>query len=312
MKKILFAIATLLLLANCTGGQGGNETDAESKDSVKCVLDTAVPAVTQEDTLPADYSVKPVSDSVQTLVQADEAESDMDAEKESFTVEGVTFTMIRVEPGTFMMGCAPNQEEDAWDEEKPRHQVTLTQPYYIGETQVTQALWQAVMGNNPSYVTGDLQRPVERVSWNDCQEFIEKLNELTGKQFTLPTEAQWEYAARGGNRSKGFKYAGSDDLDEVAWWEGNSNEETHPVKTKAPNELGIYDMSGNVWEWCQDCYDSYPQSCVTDPLCASGSRRVLRGGSWINNARICRSSHRDYDFPDYYNFHLGFRLAFVP
>ncbi|MCQ2211065.1 MAG: formylglycine-generating enzyme family protein, partial [Paludibacteraceae bacterium] len=132
----------------------------------------------------------------------------------TFTVVGISFNMIKVEPSTFMMGCAPNQEEDAYDDEQPRHQVTLTQSYYIGEAQVTQALWQAVMGNNPSYFTGDLQRPVERVSWHDCQEFIEKLNQLTGKQFTLPTEAQWEYAARGGNRSKGFKYAGSDDLDE--------------------------------------------------------------------------------------------------
>ena len=233
---------------------------------------------------------------------------------QTFTVKGVSFTMIAVEGGTFQMGAqsinsgGDNYDSDAYDDEKPVHSVTLSD-YYIGETEVTQELWKAVMGNNSSYHSGYPQRQVERVSWNDCQEFIKKLNQLTGKNFRLPTEAEWEYAARGGNKSKGYRYSGSNTIRNVAWYDGNSNNKTHDVKTKQANELGIHDMSGNVWEWCQDWYGSYSSGSQTNPTGpSSGSYRVLRGGSWSSSARSCRVSNRagnDSAFRGNYN---GFRL----
>lgn len=228
---------------------------------------------------------------------------------EAFTVNGVTFNMVTVTGGTFMMGATAEQGDDAWDWEKPAHQVTLSS-YCIGETEVTQALWQAVMGSNPSSFTGDMQRPVECVTWNDCQTFITKLNELTGKTFRLPTEAEWEYAARGGKRSQGYKYAGSNTIDDVAWYLSNSSHTTHAVATKAPNELGLYDMSGNVCEWCQDWYGSYSSESQTNPTGpASGSGRVDRSGCWMDNDRGCRVSFRVNDNPTYSGNILGLRLA---
>ena len=171
----------------------------------------------------------------------------------TFEANGVSFTMIPVEGGTFTRGATSEMTEPS-DWEKPTHQVTLSS-YYIGETEVTQALWKAVMGSNPSWFKGD-DLPVEKVSWDDCQTFISKLNALTGKNFRLPTEAEWEFAARGGNQSRHTQFSGSSRIDDVAWYDGNSGDKTHPVKTKQPNELGIYDMTGNVWEWCQDWYGS--------------------------------------------------------
>ena len=223
-----------------------------------------------------------------------------------FTVNGVSFEMVRVEGGTFRMGATSEQEDDAYSDEKPVHSVTLSS-YYIGKNEVTQALWQAVMGSNPSnYKGSDL--PVECVSWNDCQEFIQKLNRLTGCNFRLPTEAEWEFACRGGNKSIGYKYSGSNDIDNVAWYDGNSG--THPVGTKAPNELGIYDMSGNVWEWCNDWSADYTSYSQTDPIGPRrGSDRVFRGGSWDGFARYCRSSFRSYFNPTYRGNDLGLRLA---
>ena len=229
--------------------------------------------------------------------------------RETFTVNGVSFTMIRVDGGTFKMGATKAQDSDAYDDESPVHEVTLS-TYMMGETEVTQALWQAVMGSNPSKFTGDPSRPVERVSWNDCQEFLKKLNALTGKAFRLPTEAEWEYAARGGSKSRKTKYSGGSDIGSVAWYYGNIGSMTHPVKGKAPNELGIYDMSGNVYEWCSDWYGKYSGSAQTNPKGASsGSGRVDRGGSWGNNARHCRSAHRDSSAPGYSDSGLGLRLA---
>ncbi|MBR6284417.1 MAG: SUMF1/EgtB/PvdO family nonheme iron enzyme, partial [Muribaculaceae bacterium] len=227
----------------------------------------------------------------------------------TFTVNGVTFKMVAVEGGTFTMGATEEQGSDAYDWEKPTHQVTLSS-YSIGETEVTQALWQAVMGSNPSHFTGNLQRPVERVSWNDCQTFITKLNELTGATFRLLTEAEWEYAARGGNKSKGYKYAGSNTIGGVAWYSSNSSSTTHPVATKAPNELGLYDMSGNVWEWCQDWYGNYSSEAQTNPTGpTSGSSRVDRGGGGISGARNCRVSNRDLLTPSLTPYDQGLRLA---
>ena len=183
---------------------------------------------------------------------------------EKYMVNGVAFTMVKVEGGLFSMGAA-NDDNEARPDEKPNHLVSLS-PYYIGQTEVTQELWDAVMGTDPSAFTGD-KKPVERVSWDDCKEFIRQLNTLTGEQFRLPTEAEWEFAARGGNKSKGYKYAGSDNINEVGWWGfekgGNvTNYSTQPVALLAPNELGIYDMSGNVFEWCNDWYGAYPKPSI--------------------------------------------------
>ena len=227
---------------------------------------------------------------------------------QTITVNGVYFTMIAVEGGTFQMGATSEQGSYADNDEKPVHSVTLSD-YYIGETEVTQELWTAVMGENPSSFKGN-NKPVERVSWNDCQEFIKKLNQLTGKNFRLPTEAEWEYAARGGNKSLDYKYSGSDIVGVVAWYDGNSGSRTHDVKTKQANKLGIYDMSGNVYEWCQDWYGSYSSSSQTNPTGpSSGSSRVLRGGGWDFNARSCRVSYRNYGSPDPGNSNCGFRLV---
>ena len=199
--------------------------------------------------------------------------------------------MVYVSGGTFTMGATSEQGSDAWDAEKPTHSVTLSS-FYLCKYEVTQALWKAVMGNNPSYFKGN-NLPVECVSWKDCQTFISRLNNLTGKNFRLPTEAEWEYAARGGNRSRCYKYSGSNVLSDVAWYGDNSGDKTHPVGSKSPNELGLYDMSGNVCEWCSDCYGTYSSSAQTNPTGPlSGSGRVLRGGSLEYVARACRSSVR--------------------
>ncbi|MCR5193852.1 MAG: formylglycine-generating enzyme family protein [Bacteroidales bacterium] len=281
------------------------------------------------------------------------------------TVKGVSFRMIRVQGGTFTMGATAEQGSDADDDEKPAHKVTLS-TYYIGETEVTQELWQAVMGSNPSRykpketnaaqcsydafvadakrlnakkpgtmrvptrqewyaamvtTSGTLKRPVEDVCWDDCQKFIRRLNQLTGKKFRLPTEAEWEFAARGGTKSRGYKYSGGNDIGTVAWYtvnaedkgESSSDYGTHVVKTKQPNELGIYDMAGNVWELCQDCYGNYSDGAQTSPQGPStGSCRVGRGGSWNYSASQCRTSNRFCFIPHHsFNF-VGLRLVLVP
>ena len=228
-------------------------------------------------------------------------------DKETFTVNGVSFTMVAVKGGTFTMGGTAEQGSDAYDWEKPTHQVTLSD-YMIGETEVTQELWLNVMGSNPSHSSGT-NKPVEEVSWNDCQTFITRLNELTGMNFRLPTEAEWEYAARGGNKSKGYKYAGSNTLSDVAWYNDYSSSiGIHPVKQKQANELGLYDMSGNVFEWCQDWYGNYNSSAQTNPTGpASGSKRVSRGGSW--SYTDCHVSYRNYYTPENTRSDLGLRLV---
>ena len=237
---------------------------------------------------------------------------DVPVQTESFTVNGVSFKMIGVEGGTFLMGSADG-DDDAYDEEKPRHQVTLSS-FAIGETEVTQELWEAVMGSNPSDSERP-DRPVEMVSWNDCQEFITKLNQLTGHTFRLPTEAEWEYAARGGKFSHGYKYAGSNDINEVAWYNGNSVYGTNTVAQKQPNELGLYDMSGNVYEWCQDWYSKsfYANMTWVNPCnTTSASERVCRGGSWNESATDCRVALRNYWPTNFRLNYLGLRLVLSP
>lgn len=223
---------------------------------------------------------------------------------------GISIEMVKVEAGTFMMGATSEMEEGiATDNEKPVHQVTLTKDYYMGKYEVTQALWKAVMGRIPSFFEGD-NLPVEWVSWNDCQKFISKLNKMTGRRFRLPTEAEWEYAARGGKKSRGYQYSGSSNISDVAWYDGNSGSKTHPVGTKQANELGIYDMSGNVYEWCQDSYVSYVSASQTNPTGAvSGAFRVGRGGGWNCIARGCRSAFRYGYAPDDRDSYLGLRLV---
>jgi len=228
----------------------------------------------------------------------------------SETTNNLNIQMIAVQGGTFTMGCTAEQGDDCYDNEKPAHRVTVSD-FYIGKCEITQAQWRAVMGSNPSYFKGD-NLPVESVSWNDVQEFIRKLNSVTGKNYRLPTEAEWEFAARGGNNSRGYKFSGNNNVDIVGFHTGNSATTTHAVGTKSPNELGIYDMSGNVWEWCNDWYGSYTynSNAQTNPQGSySGSERVLRGGSCHREEITSRVSFRSSDPSDSYYDCLGFRLA---
>jgi formylglycine-generating enzyme required for sulfatase activity len=237
----------------------------------------------------------------------------------------IDIPLVYVSGGTFTMGCTAEQGEDCSDKEKPAHRVTVDD-YYIGKYEVTQAQWKAVLGDNPSHFKGD-NLPVEQVSWDDivgtsgdymtinsikyyANGFIYKLNKLTDKQYRLPTEAEWEYAARGGTGSRGYKYSGGNVPGNVAWYDDNSDRKTHPVGTKSSNELGLYDMSGNVYEWCSDWYGEYSSNSQTNPKGpATGSNRVLRGGSWNYGAVLCRVSYRISNAPDDRRSILGFRLA---
>ena len=220
-----------------------------------------------------------------------------------FTSDGAEhrYRMVYVGGGSYTMGCTSEQGDDCKDWEKPAHSVSVGS-FYMGQTEVTQALWKAVMGSNPSHREGN-NLPVEKVSWNDCQEFIRKLNSLTGRSFRLPTEEEWEYAARGGGSSRGHKYSGSNNLGSVAWYDDNSGSRTHPVGQKHANELGLYDMSGNVWEWCSSGWsDDYSSA-------RSGSIRVVRGGGWSFSARRCRVSCRDNRALDHRLDYDGLRLV---
>ena len=241
---------------------------------------------------------------------------------QTFTVTGhgktVSFKMIKVEPGTFQMG-----REGSHDVATPVHRVTLTKAYYMGETEVTQALWYAVMGQSISQMRDKASRigryflcgegdnyPAYYINYKDCEKFLTKLNKLTGQQFRFPTEAEWEFAAKGGVKSKGYTYAGSNTIDYVAWYTSNSGRNTHEVGTRQANELGLYDMSGNVYEWCYDWYGSYSSSPSTDPMGpTTGSRRVVRGGDWHNNATSCRVAYRNNNAPSFRYYNFGLRLA---
>lgn len=230
-------------------------------------------------------------------------------DKVTITANGVSFTMVYVPGGTFMMGSTPATDPDAYRNESPVHEVTVWS-YYIAETEVTQELWQAVMGNNPSKCQGDPRRPVENVTLFQCVRFVDKLSALTGKVFRLPTEAEWEYAARGAGYSRGFRFAGSADVDLVAWYYENALDSPHPVGLKQPNEIGLYDMSGNVFEWCQDFYSSYDGEPAVNPIGPeSGSDNIIRGGSWGSMAPLCRVSFRGMMPPSESTGYVGLRLA---
>ena len=217
------------------------------------------------------------------------------------------------EAGTFQMGSTTGDSDEA-----PVHSVTISKDYYMGETEVTQALWEAVTGYSPTSDgyswsskdgLGD-NYPAYYISYEDVQSFITELNSLTGENFRMPTEAEWEFAARGGNKSKGYQYSGSNTVGDVAWYSMNARSKTRTVKTKAANELGIYDMSGNVWEWCSDWYGKYNSRAQTDPTGpTTGTNRVLRGGSWCSSATYCRCAKRDKYTPSYRSYGFGFRLA---
>ncbi len=222
-------------------------------------------------------------------------------------VKGVEFKMICVQGGTFIMGSTIDQMYRSEKDEFPPHRVALS-TYYIGETEVTQELWQAVMGKNPSNFKNP-KAPVENVSWNDCQVFLSKLNALTGMEFRMPTEAEWEFAARGGCMTGNWMYAGTDYIDEVAWWVSNANK-TNTVATKKPNELGIYDMTGNVAEWCYDWYGEYRDSCQTNPVGPlNGNNKCVRGGHWIDGSNAARVAFRYSLSPREYNYNTGLRIV---
>lgn len=214
--------------------------------------------------------------------------------------EEIYIEMVKVEKGSMTMTYGSGLTKLLVGKLK----ASIAQDYYVGKYEVTQALWQAVMGNNPSKNKGD-NLPVEKVTWNECQDFIKELNKLTGKNFRLPTALEWFYAARGGNRSHGYKYSGSNKLSEVAWYDSNSKNKTHPVGTKLPNELGLYDMSGNVWEWCQDLGKSTKKSSKS----LHGASRILCGGSWSDNAKYCTSLYLDEKPEGFYSIYMGMRLA---
>jgi len=252
-------------------------------------------------------------------LQAKAAEESVDAcpDTKTFSVGDTSFNMKYVPAGSYQMGADVSFKAHYGDE-LPIHQVQLSRAFYIGETVVTQGLWYAVTGENPSQYNEEKsdfanlwkQLPVERVSWDDCQLFLSKLNKLTGLLFRLPTEAEWEYAARGGNQSQGYLYSGSNNPDEVAWHSGNSRNGTHPVAKLKPNELGLYDMSGNVWEWCLDWYGKYSAADQTDPTGpANGVSCVFRGGGWNAETRECRSTCRNASAPDRSRKCMGLRLV---
>ena len=223
---------------------------------------------------------------------------------------GSFFEMCFVEGGTFMMG---SDAPDAQNDEQPVHEVTMTD-YYIGQTEVTQHLWKKVMGdeNNPSATKGN-NLPVTNITWNEAQTFVERLSEMTGLRFRLPTEAEWEYAARGGQRSKGYTYAGSNEIDKVGWYAGNSGNKLHAVGVKLPNELGIFDMTGNAWEWCQDWYGAYSAGAQSNPQGPdSGSSRVLRSGSYTTTSERCAAKYRQSRQADYPDVHIGLRIVLEP
>ena len=315
MKHIL-TISSFLLCVHAMNAQTDNVTRKRSQKQTTTQVTTAPKK--QSTTVTTAKKQSPTTSSSPRSSSSDSANSNSSSQPidnssytldvKTFYANGVSFQMVEVQGGTFKMGGTSEQGSDIYDDEKPIHSVTLSS-YYIGKYEVTQELWQAVMGNNPSNSKGN-RKPVECVSWNDCKTFIAKLNSLTGKNFRLPTEAEWEFASRGGKKSKGYKYSGSNIIENVAWYSSNARYQTHDVGTKSSNELGIYDMSGNVWEWCSDWYGNYSSNAQSNPTGpSSGSYRVFRGGSSSYDAGRCRSSTRCDNAPVFVSSNLGLRLC---
>lgn len=321
MKRIIFSLLALILLfpplvkAEAIGDiDGDNQVDvADVTKLIDYILTNGEWNLAFDLNNDNEVDVGDVTTLIEIILNT-QTETPTD---EVFNINGVSFTMVYVEGGTYMMG-ATDDDDVAFARERPRHQVTLSS-YYIGQTEVTQALWIAVMGTNPSTFTGangyvdDLTRPVETVNWSDCQNFISQLNQLTGKTFRMPTEAEWEFAARGGNKSMGYIFSGSNDINEVAWWHGNHSNSyygTKPVATKAPNELGLYDMTGNLYDWCADWFGDYSSEPQTNPTGPErGTYRVFRGGYYLNYTNKCRVSFRHYYYPTSRFNYVGLRLA---
>ena len=247
------------------------------------------------------------SEQSESLNSAENSSNTQETKNLDPVIQQLIDNMVEVEGGTFTMGAT--YEQDISDnDEYPIHDVTLSS-YKIGRYEVTQEEWEAVMGYDPASFVSP-KRPVEFVSWDDCQDFIRKLNDITGMSFRMPTEAEWEFAARGGNSSNGYKYAGGDNVNKVGWNAVNSGGRTKEVGLKSPNELGLYDMTGNLWEWCSDWYGSYDGDEQTNPIGPGyGSSRVLRGGGWNGGDKNCRVSNRDGRKPDYSSDRLGLRLV---
>lgn len=300
---------SFVTISPMSGGKGTTEIVITAEDNAMNLERDGIIEVAMTN-LPSDWSLS------RAIFVSQEGET---ITKKSFIVNNVVFTMINVKGGTFTMGATSEQADSRHDME-PMHQVTLNS-YMIGRTEVTQELWKAVMGQIP-YMGNTLflykseTNPIVNVSWNDCQDFISKLNSLTGQNFRLPTEAEWEYAARGGNKSKGYQYSGSNNLGDVGWFNpplasgGNSGNYIQLCATRAPNELGIYDMSGNVQEWCQDWYGSYRRSIQMNPQGpSSGSDRVVRGGDYMSGEESCRSASRSHSAPVECDMFTGLRLA---
>lgn len=341
MKKIIYLFLTLMLPLSLFAQTATNVVAAQVGNTVEVTYDLDKPAqvtlllsrdggatyspIPKALTGDVGFNVQPGHKKIVWDLLQEGTEWDIDRARfkvltldmnKEFTINGVSFTMVFVEGGTFTMGATSEQESEAESDERPTHEVKLSD-FYIGQTEVTQGLWKGVMDSDPSYLKNGDNYPVESVIWDDCQTFVNKLNlllssQLGGKHFALPTEAQWEYAARGGKKTKGYKYSGSNTVGNVAWYSGNSSSSSHPVGTKSANELGIYDMSGNVMEWCQDWYGSYRSYPQINPTGGfSDSYRVGRGGSWYGSAKNCRVSGRFPVTPSHRSIviDLGLRLV---
>ncbi len=312
MKKVLLSLLFVAAWLGCNAMKGdvngdGSVTAADVTALYNCLLSSDSSSLVNGDVNGDGYITSADVTEVYNIIL-----NGQEPEMTEYTVGGVTFKMVEVDGGTFMMG-AMDGDENALEDEFPVHQVTLSN-FYIGQTEVTQELWEAVMGSNPSQNVGN-NLPVDYVSWNECQEFITRLNAMTGRNFRLPTESEWEFAARGGNLSKGYLYSGSNNVDEVAWHTNNSGRASQPVGTKAPNELGIYDMSGNVQELCYDWYaDQYPSEPQTNPIGPeTGIARITRGGCWAwYTTDYCRVTFRDNALVDEHKSYIGLRLAEGP
>ena len=303
MKRLFSLLLTALLLgAVVTVGQISNPKARAPK-----MTKNTKPNTEQQSKIKQEQRKQKQSNRITTTEQGSQVRQNSKQKEQNQNeriIRQAIESMVYVRGGSFTMGS----DDEHKQEQNPAHKVILTD-YFISKYEVTQELWLTVMGWNPSHFNSDPKCPVENVSWNECIVFISKLNQKTGKQFRLPTEAEWEFAARGGNNSNDYKYSGSNVLSDVAWCYDNSGSRTHPVGKKLPNELGLYDMSGNVYEWCQDWYGRYNSGTLTNPQnVPSSSIHVYRGGGWLDYGE-CDVSHRNAMLPSSWGSRIGFRLA---